>query len=112
MYLPNLEHAVVEDSKIKDYLLNGQHPDGGSKARFFIRAGFSPSQLADFRLFLIRHAKDHPVARVEKTAFGTKYIIDGKVEGPKQYSFGLRTVWMTPTSSSFPILITAYPLTS
>lgn len=76
MYLPNLEHAVVEDNKIKDYLLNVKHPDGGSKASFFIRAGFNPSQLSDFRLFLSRHAEEHLVTRVEITAFGTKYIID------------------------------------
>ncbi|CAN5782897.1 hypothetical protein BH24BAC1_BH24BAC1_36560 [soil metagenome] len=112
MYLFNLDQAVVEDRKIRDYLLNVQHPDGGSKARFFLKVGFSPDRLVDFRLFLIRHAKEHPVARIEKTAFGTKYIIEGKAEGPNQYSFDLRTVWMAPNAPSFPLLITAYPLTS
>jgi len=35
MRLPNADRARVEQSKIVEYLLNREHPDGGSKARFF-----------------------------------------------------------------------------
>ena len=35
MKLPNAEKAVVERTKITDYLLNAAHPDNGGKAEFF-----------------------------------------------------------------------------
>jgi hypothetical protein len=37
MKLPNPELAQVETSKVTEYLLCPSHPDGGSKAAFFIR---------------------------------------------------------------------------
>lgn len=42
MKLPHVESAVVPERKITHYLLNPAHPAGGSKARFFLRHGFSP----------------------------------------------------------------------
>lgn len=35
MKLPNTHLAIVEQSKICDYLLNSDHRFGASKARFF-----------------------------------------------------------------------------
>jgi hypothetical protein len=35
MKLPNLEEAAIPQNKIENYLFNLEHPDGGSKARFF-----------------------------------------------------------------------------
>ncbi|MBI2440445.1 MAG: hypothetical protein HYV35_03640 [Lentisphaerae bacterium] len=39
--LPNASRALVEREKIVNYLLCADHPDGGSKARFFQRFSFS-----------------------------------------------------------------------
>ncbi|MHB8898707.1 MAG: DUF6883 domain-containing protein [Thermoguttaceae bacterium] len=35
MAIPNAEQAVVTAEKVRDYLLNLEHPDGGSKAAWF-----------------------------------------------------------------------------
>jgi hypothetical protein len=35
MNLPNRELALVEHEKVRNYLLNGTHPDGFGKAAFF-----------------------------------------------------------------------------
>lgn len=112
MYMPGRENAIVEDTKIIGYLLNLQHPDGRSKAGFFLRAGFGPDQVEAFRELLLRQAMWHQVAKAEQTKFGTKYIIDGVVEAPHHFSFRLRTVWMLSADSQQPKLVTAYPLTS
>lgn len=111
MYMPGRENAIVEDSKIAGYLLNLQHPDGRSKAGFFLRAGFGPDQAEEFRELLLRQAMWHQVSKTEQTKFGTKYIIDGIVETPHHFSFNLRTVWMLGADSEQPKLVTAYPLT-
>jgi hypothetical protein len=39
--LPNAHAAFVADAKVRDYLLNPQHPGNGGKATFFTSFGFS-----------------------------------------------------------------------
>jgi hypothetical protein len=39
--LPNADRAVVEDAKVRDYLLSPTHPVGRFKSVFFIALGFS-----------------------------------------------------------------------
>jgi hypothetical protein len=39
--LPGISSARVEQKKIAEYLLNLDHPQGASKARFFQARGFS-----------------------------------------------------------------------
>jgi hypothetical protein len=41
MRIPGAARAVVDDAKIRDYLLSPEHPIGGPKARFFKSLGFS-----------------------------------------------------------------------
>lgn len=40
MPIPEAHRAVVEDAKVRDYLLNLSHPDGGSKAIWFHSLGY------------------------------------------------------------------------
>ena len=39
MPIPDCKHAVVADEKVRDYLLNLEHSDGGSKAVWFHSLG-------------------------------------------------------------------------
>ena len=41
-HLPNPDRAIVEERRVREYLLNPGHPNGGPKARFFIARGFMP----------------------------------------------------------------------
>ena len=40
MKLPNGDRAVVNEGKLRDYLLSRSHPVGRFKADFFFRLGF------------------------------------------------------------------------
>ena len=40
--LPNANLAVVDRTKVVEYLLNREHPDNGGKADCFIGMGFNP----------------------------------------------------------------------
>lgn len=42
MKLPRGESAIVEDTKVRDYLLSSDHPIGRFKARVFRAAGYHP----------------------------------------------------------------------
>ena len=48
--------AVAED-KIRLYLLNVGHAEGGAKARFFIARGFDPISTGPFVEALLDHAR-------------------------------------------------------
>jgi hypothetical protein len=43
MRIPGADRAVVDEAKIRHYLLSPEHPVGDPKARFFKALGFSRS---------------------------------------------------------------------
>lgn len=108
--VPNLTNAVVEDAKMRDYLLNSGHPDGKSKAIFFTKKGFRVNDLPAFREMLINHAKSNQVMKEVKTEHGVKYVVEGPVNWPGLNVFNLRTVWSIDKDSKLPKLATAYPV--
>ena len=75
MTLKNAEKAIVDKSKVCDYLLNTSHPDGGAKARFFISIGFEPEEWITFAAALKKLAIKNEIAKIEKTVFGDKYVL-------------------------------------
>jgi hypothetical protein len=42
MKLPAAESAIIDEAKVREYLLSTEHPVGRFKARFFIGLGYSP----------------------------------------------------------------------
>ena len=105
--VPNVANAVVEDLKMAGYLLNLSHPEGNSKAVFFIQRGFSVDDLPAFREMLIHHAKINVVAKYERTKRGDKFIVEGPVNWVDVNNFNLRTVWFISNGLEIPRLVTA-----
>lgn len=110
MKLPNCESAVVPEAKITDYLLSLTHRDGRSKARFFIRFGFSLSSWEDLSAALLEHAALHEVAKIEDSPFGKRYVIEGELYTPDRRNPTIRSVWFIKTGVQNPYFVTAYPL--
>ena len=108
MPIPNSERAVVTDEKVRDYLLNLDHPDGGSKAVWFHSLGYVRDdwgQLANDLLEIARHCKDFAV---ETNTFGVKYKATGHVGRPDHRPGLVLTVWIVEDDDP-PRLVTAYP---
>ena len=109
MTLPNAALALVEMSKITQYLLNAAHPDNGGKAAFFVALGFEaadPQILADaFRELALTTTVTSSVQSVH----GHKYVLDAPLRGPSGATRGVRTVWIVDRGSDAPRLVTAYP---
>lgn len=59
--LPNYEQVVIPEAKIVDYLLSLTHPDGSSKAVFFMRFGFMLERWETLVVALQQHAADYEV---------------------------------------------------
>jgi hypothetical protein len=110
MNLPFLERAVVEQTKIVDYLLAFDHPEGASKAEFFGRFGFTVEKWQVLANALLIHARTNTVSSVSSSEFGTKYRIDGPILCRDGRAPSIRAVWIIDEGSNFPRLVTAYPL--
>jgi hypothetical protein len=99
---------IVEEKKVIEYLLNVAHPDGFSKARFFIKCGFRPNNGKDFIKSVIDHAQiAREVSQVE-TRFGTKKILEGYLQTPLKGEVMIRSIWILVSKS--PMLVILYPL--
>lgn len=49
MKLPNHSEAVIDLAKLRDYVLNPEHPRGKHKARIFNRLGFDSGDAEELR---------------------------------------------------------------
>jgi len=110
MQLPNADKAVVDQKKIQEYLLSTTHPDGWSKAQFFLGIGFEAEKWHVFAVSLRRHGQDNSVTDVVESAYGIRYTVDGDLKSPSGHRVRVRTVWIVEKDRKIPRLITAYPL--
>ena len=106
--LPDCEKARVEDAKLYRYLLNHQHPDGKSKARFYELAGYTPNG-EQLRADLLTLACSGTVTKELPNPEGTKFVVVGAVDAPNGKTYNLLTVWAVEPPDNAPRLITAYP---
>ncbi|MBI1864487.1 MAG: hypothetical protein HYR98_01920 [Nitrospirae bacterium] len=110
MKLPNAGNAVVPAEKMIGYLLSFSHPDGRGKARFFGRFGFSAEDWQVLASALLAHAANNEVARIEKSPFGNRYVVEGIMEAPDGRRPLVRSVWFIEDGDRTPRFVTAYPL--
>ena len=79
MKLSNVDHLRVDREKITEYLLSPTHPDGHSKAEFFIRFGFCLEHWQLLAEALREHGATNPVVNAVETPYGTRYVIEGRL---------------------------------
>ena len=110
MILPHAETAIIPPAKMRDYLLDSEHPEGGGKAGFFLAMGFHPDRwqlLADAIREVIAST---PVTQRLESRHGTKYIVEENLLPPAARRVHVRTVWIIEPGESAPRFVTAYPL--
>ncbi len=107
--LPNADRAVVEDAKVRDYLLSSSHPVGRFKSVFFIALGFSSEQWLLLRDALLDQARKEDAAAGQPSPFGLKFEIRATLTGPTGRQASVVTVWMVLIGQNFPHFVTAYP---
>jgi hypothetical protein len=110
MGLPNARKADVSVGKIVGYLLSQTHRAGRSKASFFRKHGFSAEHWHALADALRQHAVGGHVTAVVRTAYGTRYVVDGVLKAPDGTSLNVRSVWFISENDSVPRFATAYPL--
>lgn len=109
MKLPYAEHCYVAEAKITLYLLNLNHPKGGTKAVFFMAFGFIIEKWEVMVSALQQHAMNHEVVDVKQTPHCMSYSVDGEISSPDGRNPHIRSVWCIKHGETIPMLVTAYP---
>ena len=109
MKLPNGNRAVIDPEKLRDYILNPEHPGNGGKAAYFQALGFGKADWAELADALHRIAESEEISHVVASDFGRKYIQDGGLPLPGGGVAGIRLIWIIEPERDFPRLVTAYP---
>ncbi len=107
--LPRYEEALIPASKLRDYLLDPDHPVGGPKAIFFARLGFAPRRCSLFEDELRQLISREPAWAFPIGPHGQKFRVSGTIRGPWRRSARIVTYWIVSASESPPRLVTAYP---
>ena len=108
MPIPNAEHAVITEEKIRDYLLNASHPVGGPKAIWFAAIGYSTENWQDLANDLLQVARISEDFTAKSSPFGVKYEVSGVLGRPGFQPALVRSVWIVE-ENDWPRLVTAYP---
>jgi hypothetical protein len=107
--LPHLDHAVVPEDKIVNYLLSVRHSGGRAKARFLEGFGFSAQNWQVLRDAIIAHARANDITASHQTRFGIRHEIDGALLTPDGRAPIVRVVWFLEPRETIPRLVTLIP---
>ena len=100
---------VIPDNKISNYLLDKQHKEGGSKAKYLERKGITePDVLRDILLRIWQEGKH---ISTEQTEHGTKHRLQLTISLEHDVHLTLLTVWIiTNANAKQANFVTAYPI--
>jgi hypothetical protein len=84
---------AIADDKIKRYLLNVDHPEGGAKARFFLTCGFDLSAPDPFIEASLAHGQSRHLVSETSGRFGVKRVYEGPLATPHGANPLVRSVW-------------------
>jgi hypothetical protein len=109
MRLPHAEQVIVDEAKVRDYLLSLEHPVGRSKAVFFRALGFTDTRWEELRQELMRLVRTEDAELGPASPFGQKYIVRGRIMSPTGRSAFVKTAWIVLASEVIPRFVTAFP---
>ena len=109
MRLPAAESAIIDGTKIRDYLLSHEHPIGTFKAKFFGALGYAKDDwqrlASDIRAMPV--TQDASIG--QRSAFGEKFEVRGTLLGPAGVRAPIVTVWIILAGEHAPRFVTAFP---
>ena len=108
--LPNAHLALVEQTKIRGYLLNPSTSLRRQQSTVLCGIRLHHGYLGDIGRCPEGARRPNEVVRMKETGFGPRYEIEGALETPDGRRPRVRTVWQVDQGQIAPRLITAYPL--
>lgn len=109
MKVPNCDCAIIEPSKLIEYLLNTEHKRGGAKAKLLIQFGYSLENWQQLEADIRRFHLVVDANVIKETAYGVRYEISTNLLTPINRQLFVKTVWQIDKGTDFPRLITLVP---
>ncbi|WPF88227.1 DUF6883 domain-containing protein [Cyanobacterium aponinum AL20118] len=106
MQIPNFDLAIIEKSKIIDYLLNINHKRGGSKAKISLNYGYSPENWQQLESDIRKFHLNAEVSIIKETSYGIRYEIIPEILTPIHKPLLMKSVWQIDKGTEIPLLIT------
>jgi|GEM_PF-3579760 len=107
--LPNAEHAVIDDAKVRGYLVSSSPPVGRFVSAFFAALGFSDASWELLRDGLLAMARSTDAVPGQVSPFGQKFEVRGNLRGPSGREAEVVTVWLVLNGRDFAHFVTAFP---
>lgn len=99
----------IDGNKLAMYLLNPNHPKGGSKAKFFLGHGFSVDEALELAGSLAAHGFIGWPGQEKPGYHGRKHVIYGPLTTPNGTNPFVCSVWELDEGETMARFITAYP---
>lgn len=109
MAIPNPDRAVVDPTKLREYLLSASHPVGRFKSSFFISLGYGAARWRRLEVDLRCQHLTKSARELEPSPYGRKFVIRATLNGPSGRSAMVTSIWIVRKSEDFPRFVTAYP---
>ena len=109
MKLPNHDRAVVDERKIREYLVSPSHPVGRFKAKFLAGIGFGPENWQVLAAAILGLVATSDAQLLIESEYGRKYLVPGVLTGPHGRSAEVASVWIIRSGDDVPRLVTVYP---
>lgn len=109
MRLPNPDRAVVDEAKVRDYLLSREHPIGQFKAAVFESIGYSRESWQVLQADLRAVAMLDGARLKATTEYGQLFELPAMLQGPIQRVLAVISVWLVTPVENIPRLVTVYP---
>lgn len=100
--LPHCDRAVVDPSKVRDYLLSPAHPIGRFKAVVFAALGYTQDHWDVLQRDLLTMAQTNPATPGQRNPYGQKYEVSGILVGPSGRSGRFVSIWLVPAGEELP----------
>lgn len=107
--MPTVTHLGIDPAKVVEYLLNLDHVEGGSKAKFFLSRGFDRSRPQEFAGALVNHATARWPGEILGRPGATRFRIVGPIWCPDDSTPDILTIWQAALDSNTALLVTARP---
>jgi hypothetical protein len=114
MKLPNVERAVIDIKKLRDYSLNPNHPEGKHKARVFLeKLDFTADDAERLRELIMEAISKVEATEQQPSSHGRRFYVDFHVTRSEEYvvmGAAVRTAWIIRNGEDFPRLTTRFIL--
>ena len=108
--LKNAERAIIDERKVRDYLLTPLHARGGHKARMLAAAlGYRRFHHARLIQQLREGILRYEAVPIDHMSHGERFRVEIPITGTAGSAI-VRTLWIIRTDEDVPRLTSAYPI--